>query len=192
MLPHDKCNWIIKNKIMIGAIPRIQDLENIISYGITHFVCLTNLSHKIDFKNQYLKILQNNNCNFIYKPMPNGGIISDVLTNKLVDSIINIINENEKTCFYVHCEGGIGRAGTICSIILGKLQNIDAIDSINKVDTLRKNDRPDKSRLFVPLPETQKQVDQIIRILGNPKNLPIPNRKDRTWFKKIKQIRKNK
>jgi len=48
-LPHDRCNWLIPNRVLIGAAPREEDLQNILDVGVNVFV---NLQENNDINNK--------------------------------------------------------------------------------------------------------------------------------------------
>ena len=192
-VPHDRCNWVIPGKLLMGAFPRDEDVKGIATCGVTHVVCLVDIdSCKTRGKvyeprgEAYRKGLADAGLELVYQPIPSGGTIRDGKIMELVRSVCDGLRGGRR--YYVHCEGGIGRAGTLSALVLGRMERLDGVTAIDRVVALREA-RPDKSRNFIPCPETQRQVNQVVRLLGNPKDLPVPDRSDMSWLERVKRER---
>ena len=175
--PHNRCNYLDSDKlIIIGASPRQEDIEHIIADGVNMFINLTDNKDYIlpDYILYY---------NF---PIKSGMPPSQKKMKEILDLVINSHKEGIK--MYIHCTGGHGRASVIASCVIGKMMNMDAIDAIKYVEECR-NERIDKSRNFIPVPETQKQVDFIGKILGVGVNKTLPDRSDSSWLRRVKKER---
>ena len=125
-------NWILNNKLLMGAIPKdCDDMNKLIDDGkINLFISLREDD----------EIYQNCNNNTTIKPIfwrfriPdfNTRDVEDVKT--LVDNIINyLLTRNEK--IMIHCLGGHGRTGTIICCIIAVLLFLNKNDNINLVNS---------------------------------------------------------
>lgn len=178
-IPHSKCNWVIENRILMGAYPREEDISKIIDVGINVFVNLTDIKYEFTIISNKIRIID--------FPTPNSKVRNIKDTKDLLIDLASMYNSGKN--FYIHCQGGIGRAGTICSCLYGLIMNVDAVDAITYVDKMRLENRPDKSRSFVPLPESNCQVKQIATILGLSKDHKLPDRSDRSYIKRLQRER---
>ena len=176
MTPHDRSNRITDDyKIVVGAKPIQETLENILKFDIIVNLTDDEWYKKYITKNTYINL-----------PIKNGGVPTKKDAECLVDLLID--NYNKGKSIYIHCNGGHGRAGTIGAALLGKLYSLDANEAINRIIKYRE-ERKDKSRNFIPTPETQAQVNLLMKMLGGD---IIPDRKDKSWLKRVKKEREVK
>jgi protein-tyrosine phosphatase len=183
-LPHTRCNWITDNNtILIGAKPTKETIDNLLNCNIKLFV---NLAEDKDSK--WYKDLLPKEIEYMQKPIKNGSApkLSDALE---IYELVKQKYENNQIV-YIHCNGGHGRAGTIGAFIIAKLFKLSGPESILKIEQYREN-RIDKSRNFIPTPETNEQVKFLIDNLGIKENEKIPDRSNKDWLKRVKQERKN-
>jgi predicted NAD-dependent protein-ADP-ribosyltransferase YbiA (DUF1768 family) len=161
-IPHTRCNFITSDhRILIGATPLPDKVNEIVQSGFNLFL---DLREDIDY--DYRNLLGN---------------IPD--KNKLIELINGLINEYKNgNRIYIHCKGGHGRAAMIASIFLGIAFNLNGPQVIKMIEDYREF-RIDRSRNFIPTPETNKQINLIIEILGSG-SLPIPSR-DIEWMERI-------
>ena len=172
--PHSRANFLTDDgRIIVGAFPL--DPNGLLNYGVDVIVNLVNDHYKL------------NNVIYLSYPIGQGRAPSIKIANEIVSKIIPFYNQGK--VIYIHCSGGHGRAGTIAAMVIGKLLNLDGVDAIKYVELAREN-REDRSRNFIPTPETQAQVNAIIKFLGNPMNKQIPDRSDKSWIIKVKRERK--
>lgn len=174
--PHERCNYVDAEKlIIIGASPRQEDIEKIMADGVTLFINLTETKEYI-----LPETIQ-----YYHFPIKSGMAPSQKKMKDILKIVIEAHQEGIK--MYIHCTGGHGRASVIASCIIGKMLNLLAPDAIQYVEDCR-NSRIDKSRNFIPVPETQKQVEFIGKILGVG-DKPLPDRSDKSWLQKVKMER---
>lgn len=175
--PHDRCNYLDPEKlIIIGASPRQEDIERIIEDGVRLFI---NLTEKKDY------VLPDDIFYYNF-PIKSGMAPSQKKMKEISELVIEAYNEGIK--MYIHCTGGHGRASVIAACVIGKMMNMDAPDAIQYVEDCR-NSRVDQSRNFIPVPETQKQVEFIGKILGVGGNKKLPDRSDNSWLQRVKKER---
>lgn len=181
MLPHSRCNYIEStSKILISAAPLPESIDPILSLGFSLFV---DLRDEVDMS--YISVISTK-ARYINFQIPNGGIVSK---DKIINLINYLVNEyNLGTKIVIHCSGGHGRAGMIGALMLGRIFNLDGPTAIYYIEQSRET-RIDKSRNFIPTPETNKQVNLIIELLGHG-NKQIPNRDDKTWIKIVNAERR--
>ena len=183
--PHTRCNFLDPDGILLmGACPIKDTLKPLLDYGIKLFINLHN-DEKSDW---YMKEVPSSGIEYIHLPIKSGSHPSSIKAKEVIDKILEVYKMNKKV--YIHCYGGHGRAGTISALVLGKIHNLNAIDAIKMVEKCREN-RHDKSRNFIPIPETKSQVKFLWKILGGNKE-DLPDRSDKKWLTIIKKERKKK
>jgi hypothetical protein len=182
--PHPRSNFLTPDhRIIVGSYPDSETIGPILAQGVTLFVNL------VPGETTYLSSLDDN-VKVLHFPIPSGGVPpsqTDIM--KLINEILIHYYDGEH--IYVHCVGGRGRAGTVASLLLGKIYGYDAYDAIEEAYRLA-NTREDTSRNFIPVPETNKQVRLIVSILGLEKGHPVPDRSDRKWLAQVRTERKNR
>jgi predicted NAD-dependent protein-ADP-ribosyltransferase YbiA (DUF1768 family) len=179
LFSHSRCNPITKNlNIFIGAKPIPESINNICNY-FNIIIDLTDDSEK-----WYIEHMEKiKNIKYYNFPIKNGKIPTIIQ----LKSILDIIDENKK--IYIHCNGGHGRAGTIACLFIGKKYNLTSVQSIHYINKCR-NLRIDKSRNFIPSPETTTQINLLIKELGIDDDETVPLRTDKSWLRRIKKERK--
>ena len=183
-VPHERCNFI-NDRIMLGAVPEQKDLNNIIHFGFNMFVNLEDLSDTDNGLPWYTHSLPSNIISLSF-PIKTGKALT-----KSQESCIPMILQHYSAGhnIYIHCSGGHGRAGMVGAILLGKLYNLDAAEAIHYIEQFREN-RIDKSRNFVPTPETTTQVQYVHSQLGLKPGNTLPDRSDTRWIGRVKKERK--
>ena len=172
-LPHNRSNYLTEDKrIVVGAYPHQTNIKKIFN----SFDVIVNLVPGDIF---YEKDVPENVL-LIKFPIKEGGVESYQNCVRLVDKLLDHYHDGKK--IYIHCVGGHGRAGTIASIVLGRLENLDAKEAIDKTYKLR-NTRKDPSKNFVPVPETNTQVKRVISVLGLKYRNKAPDRTNKEWMK---------
>lgn len=97
---------------------------------------------------------------FVHCPIVDCDTTSDKIIVDLATNMLRRLDVGE--CLYCHCWGGHGRAGTVCSILLGLLYGLNGHEAMEYVQTLHDTRR---YHLNTPSPQTMKQRAQVIRIL---------------------------
>jgi len=183
-LPHERCNFITEDKlVLVGARPETYTLDKLLDYGITTFVNLEEndepwYKERLSYDSKY-KIMS--------LPIKNGSVPNKTEAMNLVEDLLQCWKNKEK--IYIHCKGGHGRAGLIGSLFVGIAYSFDAFEAIQHIEKCRMT-RIDKSRNFIPTPETQKQVNFIVKILKLKQGHNAPERNDDSWLKIVKNERK--
>lgn len=162
-LPNERCNYITKN-IILGACPTAITLQQIENFGVDIFIDLREQTNYSTQKKKY------------HFPITCGKPPS----KHQADAILQIVNDNPDKLFYIHCNGGHGRAGTIGSYLMGKLYELDVTDAVSHIEKCR-NTRIDKTRNFIPTPEMPAQIKFLVKELGIKSKHIIPNRADTSW-----------
>jgi len=180
--PHTRCNWVIKNRILMGSRPvgkirgRLNTFNKLINFGVKLIV---NLNDK--YKNPwYMKKLPED-VSVILFPIKSGDVEDDDKVIKLLNEILDFYN-NKPGIIYIHCHGGFGRAGTIAACLLGKIKGLNCQQAVEELQRLKET-RIDKSRNIIPMPETDVQISQIARIIGFDSRIPLPDRSNMDWIK---------
>lgn len=185
-IPHSRCNWLIENRVCIGARPIPETFQNIVNAGINIFV---NLEEESSSNRWYeSEVLSRPGILIYYFPIPTGRASSEADTILLINTLLIKYYENPKNVFYIHCNGGHGRSGMIGAILYGKIMNVQAGEAIQAIVKSRET-RPDTSRNFVPTPETNNQVKLVGNILGVSSLCPLPDRTAKQWVKRVRNER---
>lgn len=168
-LPHERCNYITKN-IILGARPIVETLSDIEKFGVDIFIDLRQDTNYDTEKEKH------------HFPVRTGRPPSKNQAEKILQIILN----NPEKLFYIHCNGGHGRAGTIGAYILGKIYGFDTKEAVEHVEKCR-NTRKDKTRNFVPTPETTAQMKFLIREIGLKNGNIAPDRSDMSWINLLRK-----
>jgi len=146
--PTDTSNWVIKPRLIVGAYPgdketkkATEKLTNILNLGVDTFIVLQTddelkkfVPYKdiaIDIKKKITKS-DEDTLDFLKFPILDGWVANDMETLKFVDQVINLI-----TCgktIYMHCWGGHGRGGLISALLLSKIYNLKAEETLEIID----------------------------------------------------------
>lgn len=184
-LPHERCNFITEDKlVLVGARPETYTLDKLLNHGITIFV---NLEENIEpwYKTP---LSTDSKYKILSLPIKNGSIPTNkTITINLIKTLLNHWHNKEK--IYIHCKGGHGRAGLIGALFVGFAYSLDATEAIEHIEKCRMT-RIDKTRNFIPTPETQKQVNFLVTILKLKEGHTAPERNDKSWLTIVKNERK--
>lgn len=99
------------------------------------------------------------NLIFINYPIPDRSIVSDETIVAIADQVIRALREGQR--ILVHCYGGKGRTGTLCSMVLARLYGLsgeEAIEHLYRSFDFR------KFRGKYPLKLSRPQVAQVRRL----------------------------
>eukprot|EP01089_Gocevia_fonbrunei_P000340 TRINITY_DN10360_c0_g1_i1.p1 TRINITY_DN10360_c0_g1~~TRINITY_DN10360_c0_g1_i1.p1 ORF type:complete len:202 (-),score=28.92 TRINITY_DN10360_c0_g1_i1:12-617(-) len=170
--PIDPSNWVIPGRLVAGGYPghksepeHSNQIKAILDAKITTFVCLQSEKELKRF-NPYQPLITEgedfslfkNKIKFIHFPIPDQQVGPDEEVEKLVNQIIQELNNGE--VIYMHCHGGHGRTGTIIALLLIKLYSVDAETALQVTSDTHKCRKVFKSRS----PQTPKQFDQVRRL----------------------------
>lgn len=167
-LPHSRCSWLFPNIVLIGAVPNKETFPAL-ERTVEIFVDLVGGSRP------YAKELSAER--YLQFPMPTGGVVEEGPTLEFINTLARLV-EWKRRRIYIHCHGGFGRTTVIASLLLWKLMGINGEEAIKIVESL-KEERQDKSRNFIPAPETNTQARFICKIAGG----TAPDRSDREWLR---------
>jgi len=97
---------------------------------------------------------------FVHCPIVDCDTTADEIIVELATNLLRRLDVGET--IYLHCWGGHGRAGTVASLLFGLLYGMDGLESMEYIQALHDTRR---FPLDTPSPQTQKQRDQVSRIL---------------------------
>jgi protein-tyrosine phosphatase len=123
----DYCSYFIRGYALFGRYPSQEDVEELESEGVTHFIDLTCLSEELE---EY----DNAHSKYIYYPIIDTHIPHDNMENfhKFICKICKIFWTGGK--MYIHCKGGHGRSGLVVACILCCLYGCDAETALTKTN----------------------------------------------------------
>ena len=174
-------NWVTDNLCM-SSYPKTKfELQQFINAGINTFVCL-NGSDKAEFY-KYESHLPKN-INYIHEPIEDLSVTTDEKILMLCKNIARRIKVNREMVL-VQCAGGHGRTGTVLACVLYLLYKLpfeQILDYLQFTHDQREgcyfnrcyytgkldNNNPFKSSYAlgqVPVPQVEKQIEQIKRII---------------------------
>lgn len=181
--PQPRSNFLTNDcHIILGSYPSEENIQSILDCNVDVFVNL------IPGPITYEKYLPND-VEIIHLPIKAGGVPKMADMKSLINEVLTAYY-NGKT-IYIHCAGGRARSGVVGSILYGKIYDCDAYDAINETYRLI-NSREDKSRNFIPVPETNKQVKMVVSFLGLQKGHLAPDRSDKKWLSRVRKERKER
>jgi hypothetical protein len=151
-------NWV-DDDVLVGNAPYdATSFDAILSMGVTRFVCLCSWN-ELHF--DYIEHLTDEHA-IHYEPIRDRHVAPDSRAVFIAQWIIDQTTAGNRV--YVHCLGGIGRAGTIASLYLGLRHGYDAEDAMRAVNESRQTRRfLNHPKIFSP--ESDCQRDQVRRIL---------------------------
>lgn len=90
-------------------------IEQFKSFGITHFIDLTEEGELFPYEQLLPDTIKHVRFPIVDQSIPK----NTESVRRLLDSIINIHNENPAAKVYIHCWGGVGRTGTVVGCFVG-------------------------------------------------------------------------
>merc|ERR1719482_1837663 len=97
-------------------------MPSVLAAGVTTFVSLqAKCESPQSYRDGAIKACPK--AKFLALPIPDQNTTSDELVAPFVLELLRRVAAGE--VLYVHCRGGHGRTGTICSLLLGLLHNLD-------------------------------------------------------------------
>jgi len=139
--PTNYSNWVIKDRILMGAIPKSCDDLNIFKKnGITLFVSLREEDEIYQTCDHYDNII------FWRFRIPDLSTREPEDLKALIDNLINYLINDKNRKIMIHCLGGHGRTGTVICCLLAVIiflnKNEDQKDIVkkiqNEIENLRK------------------------------------------------------
>eukprot|EP01095_Lingulamoeba_sp_RSL-Kostka_P008626 TRINITY_DN2919_c4_g1_i1.p1 TRINITY_DN2919_c4_g1~~TRINITY_DN2919_c4_g1_i1.p1 ORF type:complete len:243 (-),score=69.06 TRINITY_DN2919_c4_g1_i1:98-826(-) len=202
--PTPYSNWLIPKKVLVGGYPGIDGrkiktreeqlrmLNDILSLGIDHFVCLQaeidetckNVIHENDYYGNfnlslgefigYLDDIENivemnNICDENGQKKDIKWTHFSIKDGKVredqdVIELIDSLKEEvlENKKLYIHCAGGHGRTGTIAGCLIGALYDYSPEEVLKRVSLYHKQR---SKRVYKGSPTKVNQIDQVKRIV---------------------------
>jgi ribA/ribD-fused uncharacterized protein len=164
MLPGNT-NWLIKNKLMVGGLPRDKKaFDQIKLSGITVFINLMRKTEyqsdkkkpKFDYRDKDHENIEYYNYQITdMKTLPDNEMI------KIANNVVKFLKENKKV--YIHCLGGNGRTGALAGIVLHMLYPDMTYKQI--IHELQDNHKTRKHAPNDSTPQTSTQYNQLHRII---------------------------
>lgn len=172
--PHGRCNWIDDALIVGGAPSSYTEYRGILDDLLPAALVRLHTDDETKGMFPYWKnggreeaILRH--VTLFSFPIPNGGTVSDGLLEAFVDALLLFVSLHPGEPIYMHCVGGVGRAGTVAAVYLGKRHRLTAEEALRRVDEGFKS-RPTKwgknKAASRTSPETDEQRAQVTRILS--------------------------
>ena len=185
--PTDESNWVVPGRLMVGAYPASLDQElherqisSILELGIRTFVCLQReydgnateeqwrtgqrirpyIHDAAAMLGRHAESGKREEVKFVHCPIVDCDTTADEIIVELATNLLRRLDVGET--IYLHCWGGHGRAGTVASLLVGLLYGMDGQESMEYIQALHDTRR---FPLDTPSPQTQKQRDQVSRIL---------------------------
>lgn len=168
--PTPRSNWIIPGRLLCGGAPH-EYIGSLVRAGVTCFVSLQSKGEAHPYRDGVLKL--NASAVFDSQPIMDQSVTADGLVVALAARILRRVRDGE--CVYVHCKGGHGRTGTVCSIVLGLAYSLDGPRSLLTLQALHdlrmqptfaasEYDPTDDGASCIALFAVQRQ--QVLRLLG--------------------------
>ena len=126
--PTPRSNWILQDKLLCGDKPH-ENLERL----CVHAKCDTfvNLMQKIEapcYRDGVRK--WNPSAIFDGLPIPDQNVADDFQVDQLVQRVLKYLEQGRVV--YIHCRGGHGRTGTVCSLLLGRLHGLNGPSALSR------------------------------------------------------------
>jgi len=121
--PTSRSNWLVPGVVMAGdrsSLDSPSGLEAILRMGVDTFVCLqanSELKRAVPYKDRAIRL--NGEACFLGFSIPDQQTASDDLVANFVRELVGRVHAGHN--LYVHCRGGHGRTGTVCTLLLGEL-----------------------------------------------------------------------
>lgn len=180
--PHARCNVLTDDGlVLVGARPESFTLESILGAGTALFVNLEQ-----DEASQWYRDQLPAGVRYLHLPIKNGGVPTQTAAWSLVSEMEAAWRAKQRV--YLHCHGGHGRSTVLGALFLGKVYGLDAAEAIQAMEA-RRLTRPDQSRAFIPIPETQAQVNFLVKMLPLKPGHSAPDRTDRSWLSRVRKER---
>ncbi|CAF1365232.1 unnamed protein product [Rotaria sordida] len=184
--PTDYSHWVIPKLLLASAYPGERDpnahkllVRNIINAGVQVVVNIMEIEEcktftpykdlmlelaKEEKQNKFICLfddLANREIEFISFPIRDQSVHQD--NQRVLDFCLELCDRIKRgQVVLVHCWGGHGRTGTIISIIIGILFNLNSEEAISM--NRRLHDQRIRTN-GIPSPETKSQLDQIRIVL---------------------------
>ncbi|KAL1524949.1 hypothetical protein AB1Y20_019825 [Prymnesium parvum] len=141
--PTKRSNWVIPGLVLAGdrsAVDGYASLEGIVRAGVDTFVCLQTKGELVnlpsyeerarEIRRKHLGVGEQADevVYFRNQPIPDQMVTADELASELVDNLLERLSAGR--VLYIHCRGGHGRTGTICSLLLARAYGLSAAEAM--------------------------------------------------------------
>lgn len=186
--PHIRSNFLAGNAyLVVGCAPTPETLPTILAHGrrseFAGIIIVNLIPGPCWYEGQV------SGAQIIKFPLKSGRHAGPEPTQQLISYLLEAYVN--KYYIYIHCKGGHGRAGTIASVLIGQLMNLDAPEAIDIVSRSR-DTRADRSRNYIPTPELPNQVQLVGDMLGVKVGHTLPDRSDKSWLDQVKAERRRR
>ncbi|EOD26859.1 hypothetical protein EMIHUDRAFT_430115 [Emiliania huxleyi CCMP1516] len=129
--PTPRSNWIVPGRILCGERPH-DNLKLLCGAGVTTFVSLQTKGESPPYDSGVTKLTPS--ARFMSLPIVDQCTTDDALVARLVLSLLQRLADGET--LYIHCRGGHGRTGTVCSLLLGLVHGLDGPRALSTYQAL--------------------------------------------------------
>lgn len=156
--PIPPSNWILPGQLLATAYPAKKGdpdtiqrwMDQLMAAGITTFVSLMEPKDRegllpyepylVDrelevrtpgYVHQVHSPRYDRSLIFINYPIVDRNVVADDTIRAMADQVIGALQDGQKVL--VHCYGGKGRTGTLCSLVLARLYNLSGEEAIQRV-----------------------------------------------------------
>lgn len=159
--------WLIKDRLIIGAFPDPETdyIETILSHGVNIFISLQTKSEYKTFRDYKPKVLKlNPQAKFMQFEIIDRKTGSDDEMMQWMNEIVSILEQDKRTCIYLHCHGGIGRTGNMAILLCVHYLQMSLNDSIYLLNKLYKSRQHTRSKFSIPQTKIQKlQIERLCK-----------------------------
>ena len=131
--PTTRTNWIWPQKILCGDRTALhKHIPEMAAAGITTFYSLQTKGESDPYEDGVRKAIPT--AKFLSLPIVDQKTTDDARVAALVLDVLRRVNDGE--VIYIHCRGGHGRTGTVCSVLLGALYGLEGLDAASAYQML--------------------------------------------------------
>lgn len=133
--PTPRSNWVVPGHLLAGDRSGLDgpgSLPALLATGITTIVCLqarSELKTAVDYRARAQSISPQ--LRFREQPIPDQETVGNCLIEELLVELLDRLGAGE--IIYVHCRGGHGRTGTVCTLLLGRLYRLSSAEAMVRV-----------------------------------------------------------
>lgn len=176
-----------QKRLLVGGYPEDKNhLQNLKNMGVSRIINLTCDKSYDDFAQKMggitviSSILHRRN-----KTSPDSVVLA------VCRKILSFYDLFAQEKVYIHSEWGTGRAAVVAIVLIGEMYHVKTNRAISIFEKMRKRIFPHTPVCAPMCPETQEQVYQIFRILGNPEMSSSPKNSS-AFSQKEKDAAKNR
>jgi len=174
--PIAESNWAIPDVLIAGAYPGSLSLEEakkktraLVECGVSLFLNLLDRGERNRF-NPYDEHIRNHSSDlqkplpvYVWLPIQDQHVADDQNLLPVLLKLLQCLRQPQPPLIYVHCWGGHGRTGTIISLLLGALYDLEADLALALCNAYHSQRVVRKSRS----PQAAAQFDQVKRLINS-------------------------